>query len=393
MATVEQGTFQSPTSNTKIPYQVILPATYTPGGDFTTALYLHGAFNNVDKVLQYNHSDSLGFKTIADERNIVIFVPYAGKLGLYIDWPEQIDTYKVMQYETTLMKEWYPAILKQYVSGPATDNPSRYIFGISMGGQGVWNFIAKYPQYFAQAGFLSPLALLDLAAIRDLIATMINEGSIAAHTAMDALQTLLGVPQDLIGEALAGLAGAVTGLPTPTDPSQPQPQPTPAPNSGKPNIQIPDSVKEALNTVAGNVVDAVFLALQMAQEGFIDIAGDVNYAPAYRKVKKHIIMGDGVDIYKGTPVDWGGVETNIPEPKSSLGAMLSGPDTSISDPLEAALGALVTADVAWLRVRGVSIQSLYFNNGTHSYRYWKDAAKVLFERFRVFHDAATGVGA
>jgi S-formylglutathione hydrolase FrmB len=137
-ARVETVPFQSKLVNTKLPYNVILPADYdTAKSTRYPVLYLlHG--------LMGHYTDWVSRTNIAD---------YAAQYRLFVVTPEGNDSWYIDNYETYILQELIPDVQQRYRTIEA--RYGRAIAGLSMGGYGAIKFGLKSPQTFVFVASMS----------------------------------------------------------------------------------------------------------------------------------------------------------------------------------------------------------------------------------------------
>jgi S-formylglutathione hydrolase FrmB len=110
-------------------------------GEFTKEIFLDVAKNNIDL-----------FETICDIYNICIVQVQGDAFGFYKNWENKSLN---NNYEDYHNKELYQLILNNFPV--SKDRKNIGIFGISMGGYGVMNYITKYSSQYSMACSLSGL--------------------------------------------------------------------------------------------------------------------------------------------------------------------------------------------------------------------------------------------
>lgn len=144
-----------------LPYRILYPVAFDSTRTYPVVVFLHGAFERGhDNESQLN----IGGRYFLREENrknfpaIVIF-PQCDHSYVWADFETQIDS------ATGLAKKWYfpfrkkpsvpvqllKALLDSLCTKPFVDTKRIYVGGISQGGMGVYDLVARYPDLFAAA--------------------------------------------------------------------------------------------------------------------------------------------------------------------------------------------------------------------------------------------------
>lgn len=147
----EARTYESPNGG-KLLYRLMTPENYDPNQKYPLVLFLHGAGERGD-----NNSAQLvhGMKDFASDENrakypCFVMAPQCpnGKKWAEVDWGA--DTHKTPAEPSDPMRLTLEAIagLEKHFS---IDKQRLYVTGLSMGGYGTWDLIARKPNMFAAA--------------------------------------------------------------------------------------------------------------------------------------------------------------------------------------------------------------------------------------------------
>lgn len=135
-----------------MPYRLLKPEQIEPGQDYPLVLFLHGAGERgTDNALQLVHGAG-AFATPESRRNHPCFVvcPQCplDRRWVEVDWGLPSHTMpKTASVPLTLVFE----LVDKLAAELPVDKQRLYITGLSMGGFGTWDAIARRPQYFAAA--------------------------------------------------------------------------------------------------------------------------------------------------------------------------------------------------------------------------------------------------
>ena len=130
---------------------VILPESYGTI-ELPVVYLLHGWSGNYRN--WFDHTD---LSTLTDQYQMIIVCPDGGYAGWYLDSPINKDS----QYESYIAFDVVDYIDKNYPT--IANGKGRALCGLSMGGQGALNLLAKYPDKFAAAGSMSGVMELESA--------------------------------------------------------------------------------------------------------------------------------------------------------------------------------------------------------------------------------------
>lgn len=144
---VETVDFESKLMGRKMPFRVVLPASYSTRGEegrrFPVLYLLHGLTGHFD-----NWTSRTSVVSYAAAYSLIIVTP-EGENGWYTDHLVK----EKQEYESYLIRELIPEIDKRYRTLDRRSH--RAIAGLSMGGYGAIKLGLKYPEMFAIAGSFS----------------------------------------------------------------------------------------------------------------------------------------------------------------------------------------------------------------------------------------------
>lgn len=133
-------------------YRLLKPINYEEGKKYPLVLFLHGAGERGDdNTKQLVH----GAKDFAEEGRRKEFPAFivapqcpTGKRWSEVDWSKDSSTLPESPSDAmALVKE----LLDEMIDNSQVDTNRIYITGLSMGGYGTWDAIARYPNFFAAA--------------------------------------------------------------------------------------------------------------------------------------------------------------------------------------------------------------------------------------------------
>jgi len=133
-------------------YRLLKPIATLPGKKFPVVLFLHGAGERGDDNLQQLVH---GAKEFADPLRREQFPCYVvapqcpkGKKWSEVDWSKESST---LPTESSESMQAIKELLDEMVEDGRVDANRIYITGLSMGGYGTWDAIARYSNFFAAA--------------------------------------------------------------------------------------------------------------------------------------------------------------------------------------------------------------------------------------------------
>ncbi len=134
-------------------YRLLKPLGYNPNKSYPLVIFLHGAGERgADNVAQLKHGVADFCKLSRREKNpCYVIAPQCptGEKWADIDWSAQ-GAIKMPAEASDSMKLTL-AVVDAMLEDAAIDKNRIYITGLSMGGYGTWDAIARRPQFFAAA--------------------------------------------------------------------------------------------------------------------------------------------------------------------------------------------------------------------------------------------------
>lgn len=133
-------------------YRLMKPLDYNPNKKYPLVIFLHGAGERGnDNVAQLKH----GMKNFADDANrkqnpCYVLAPQCpeGKKWVEVDWSARTHS---MPADASISMRLTMEVVKSMIETSGVDRTRIYITGLSMGGYGTWDSIARYPDFFAAA--------------------------------------------------------------------------------------------------------------------------------------------------------------------------------------------------------------------------------------------------
>jgi predicted peptidase len=140
------------TNKLSLKYRLLKPIQYVPGKKYPLVLFLHGAGERGDdNQITLVH----GAKEFADAKRreqypCYVVVPQCPKDRKWseVDWSLASSD---LPKEASLPMQSVKELLDEMVENAGVDPSRIYITGLSMGGYGTWDAIARYPNFFAAA--------------------------------------------------------------------------------------------------------------------------------------------------------------------------------------------------------------------------------------------------
>ncbi|MFG0263320.1 MAG: prolyl oligopeptidase family serine peptidase [Novipirellula sp. JB048] len=136
-----------------IGYRLMKPATIEPGKSYPLVLFLHGSGERGE-----DNAAQLAYfpRAMASEKHRDAFPCFVlapqcrqGEKWVDVDWSDSAAT--AMAESPTPMMRAAIEMLKRTLAEHPVDASRVYITGLSMGGYGAWDLVARHPQWFAAA--------------------------------------------------------------------------------------------------------------------------------------------------------------------------------------------------------------------------------------------------
>ncbi len=136
---------------TELPYRIHVPTVAAPEKGFPVLIHLHGIQEcGFDNETQLTTGMELVNSVLSQKENeAIVIIPQAGEKWVNCmpsDGTYSVDKLFVNPYLSAVME-----LLNQIKTIYAVDPNRIYLSGISMGGYGVWDLLARYPETFAAA--------------------------------------------------------------------------------------------------------------------------------------------------------------------------------------------------------------------------------------------------
>ncbi len=153
VASLRTAVFADPDTGLVLPYRLFVPSTCSTASPCGLLLFLHGAGERGDDNLAQLANDALAFVESGPQRDTPTIVVYPqcpeGMQWVASDWKKgtySLDQTPASQPMTAVLK-LLPALAKEY----AVDPSRILVTGLSMGGYGTWDIVARRPELFAGA--------------------------------------------------------------------------------------------------------------------------------------------------------------------------------------------------------------------------------------------------
>lgn len=140
------------TNGQTLKYRLLKPADYTEGKKYPVVVFLHGAGERGDDNVKQLVHGAKQFATPERRKEFPAFViaPQCptGKRWSEVDWSKDTSVLPENPSDAMgLVKD----LLDEMIENSQVDTKRIYITGLSMGGYGTWDAIARYPNFFAAA--------------------------------------------------------------------------------------------------------------------------------------------------------------------------------------------------------------------------------------------------
>lgn len=170
----EKREFKAPNGDT-LRYQVLFPKGYESGKKYPLVIFLHGSGERAsDNNLQMKHGSAMFTNPVNEERfPAIVLFPQCPTNGNWIkSFPARNDRGVVdwaahPNDSISISQQHVKELIDQYIANEKVDSRRVYILGISMGGMGTFDMVARFPETFAAAipicGGIYPPRLKDAA--------------------------------------------------------------------------------------------------------------------------------------------------------------------------------------------------------------------------------------
>lgn len=136
-----------------MPYRLYLPSNYTEGKEYPVFVYLHGAGHrgNDNYLPMSNHVFNFFNHENVPMDEAIVLVPQCPSNMQWVNQPWKNGNYNLKDIPESVPMKTVVALINEIKETYSTDENRYYIYGMSMGGFGVWDIIARHPRLFAAA--------------------------------------------------------------------------------------------------------------------------------------------------------------------------------------------------------------------------------------------------
>lgn len=136
-----------------MPYRLYLPSNYTEDKEYPVFVYLHGAgHRGSDNYLPIsNHVFNFFNHENVPMDEAIVLIPQCPSGMQWVDTPWSKGNYKLADVSESIPMKTLVALIDQIKADYSTDKNRYYVYGMSMGGFGVWDILARHPRIFAAA--------------------------------------------------------------------------------------------------------------------------------------------------------------------------------------------------------------------------------------------------
>lgn len=133
-------------------YRLIKPLNYQSGKKYPLVLFLHGAGERGDdnSITLKHAAKDFASQSLREKYPAYVVIPQCPKDRKWseVDWSKETSSLpETASQSMQSVKE----LLDDMIENAGVDSTRVYITGLSMGGYGTWDAIARYPDYFAAA--------------------------------------------------------------------------------------------------------------------------------------------------------------------------------------------------------------------------------------------------
>ena len=141
--------------NTTLPYRFFIPENYDSTQSYPLMLCLHGAgergSDNEVHIQVHGMATSWADTANQSERPCFVVAPQCPKNNRWVDSAWDIGTYSTEEVPVSNELQTVINLLDSLLNEFNIDLNRQYVTGLSMGGYGTWDLIARYPERFAAA--------------------------------------------------------------------------------------------------------------------------------------------------------------------------------------------------------------------------------------------------
>jgi len=149
-----------PTQGDTLRYQVLFPESYSADKKYPLVIFLHGSGERSnDNMLQLKHGSRMFTNPVNMEKHpAIVLFPQCPATETWIgnslpqrDEKANIDWSQMANTPIAPSLEKVKKLIDFYVANEKVDSRRIYIMGLSMGGMGTFDLVARYPNLFAAA--------------------------------------------------------------------------------------------------------------------------------------------------------------------------------------------------------------------------------------------------
>ena len=180
----------------EIPYRIYVPADYSEDYAYPLVLFLHGAgergYDN-EAQLKLTVMEPFMDKECPIYQSIVI-VPQCPEYGGWVDTNWDLGSYSTDKVTISKAMNAVVELLDATMEEFSINADRQYVFGISMGGYGTWDLLARFPDRFAAAvpicGGGDPSKAAELVDIPIYVFHDINDRSVPVSASQDMVNAI-----------------------------------------------------------------------------------------------------------------------------------------------------------------------------------------------------------
>lgn len=143
-------------SSTQVKYRLYVPSDYTASKKYRLVLFLHGSGERgIDGEKHLAATNGIIHKVVNDENykhDTILLAPQCPPDVRWVDREPYSGQYTSPKYISPTLELVMDVMDKEIIEKYNVDTSKVYVSGLSMGGQGTWDLITRYPGYFAAAG-------------------------------------------------------------------------------------------------------------------------------------------------------------------------------------------------------------------------------------------------
>jgi len=134
-------------------YRLYLPTNYDPEKEYPVVIFLHGSGHRGND----NNAPIQGIPVTLFNQNgypmdeVISLYPQCPEGLMWVNYPWSMGNYKLDKIPESKAMKCVVELLRSVLDEYSTDKSRVYAIGLSMGGYGTWDMIARYPEIFAAA--------------------------------------------------------------------------------------------------------------------------------------------------------------------------------------------------------------------------------------------------